>query len=156
MTFTCRQCGTCCLFLGDYIVIEQEIGPFEFQCLSVSTGTVFTARIDDDKRDIFLNISWIAEHPAACPFLRPQDDRIVCTVHETSPYQCKAYRCIILRIFSPDGQEVGRVNGTYGLITDDSELRLVWEEGKRVIDWWAGDMEDCICRFLERRGYTVQ
>lgn len=155
MTFTCRQCGTCCMFLGDYIIIEQEVGPFEFECLSVSTGMPFTARVDDDKRELFSDKSWILDHPAACPFLRPYGDRILCTIHETSPYQCKAYRCIILRIFTPATREVGRVNGMYGLITDDRELRLVWEEGKRVIDWWAEDVEERVCRFLQEKGYHI-
>ena len=51
MTFTCRECGTCCMYLGDYIVIDHQIGPFEFACESVSTGTTFTARVDEDKRE---------------------------------------------------------------------------------------------------------
>ena len=41
--------------MGDYIVIEHQIGPFEFACESVSTGTPFIARIDDDKHQIFLD-----------------------------------------------------------------------------------------------------
>ncbi len=41
------------MHMGDYIVIEHQIGPFEFACESVSTGTPFIARIDDDKhRDL--------------------------------------------------------------------------------------------------------
>ena len=43
------------MYLGDYIVIDHQIGPFEFACESVSTGTTFTARVDEDKREIFRN-----------------------------------------------------------------------------------------------------
>jgi hypothetical protein len=47
------------MYMGDYIVIDHMIGPFEFACESVSTGTPFHARVDDDKkRDLFrLHIS---------------------------------------------------------------------------------------------------
>ena len=70
MVFTCRQCGTCCMYLGDYIVIEQQTGPFRFACESVSTGTPFTAEIDEDKRGIFLDHTFPDQHPHACRFLR--------------------------------------------------------------------------------------
>ena len=43
------------MYMGDYIAIEHQIGPFEFACESVSTGTPFIARVDEDKRDIFLD-----------------------------------------------------------------------------------------------------
>jgi hypothetical protein len=41
------------MYLGDYIVIEQQLGPFLFACESVSTGTPFVACVDPDKREIF-------------------------------------------------------------------------------------------------------
>ncbi len=64
MTFLCRQCGSCCMYLGDYIVIDEECGPFTFACSSVSTGTPFTAEVDADKRHLFLDRTWIDAHPA--------------------------------------------------------------------------------------------
>lgn len=144
------------MFLGDYIVIEHQIRPFEFACCSVSTGTPFIGRVDADKRDLFTDPVWKDRHPSACPFLRPSGDRIVCTIHETRPVQCREYRCVILRIYSRDEQEVGRVSGTYGLMTDDLVLRSVWEEGERVIDWWADDVEQHINRLLVQKGYILR
>ena len=64
------------MYMGDYIVVEHQIGPFEFACESVSTGTPFIARVDDDKREIFLDYSFPDAHPSACRFLRPDGDRI--------------------------------------------------------------------------------
>ena len=71
MTFTCRQCGSCCTYLGDYIVIDRQTGPFSFECESFSTGTPFIAEIDPDKRGIFTDQTFSDSHPSACRFLRP-------------------------------------------------------------------------------------
>ena len=71
MVFNCRQCGSCCMFLGDYIVIERQTGPFTFECESVSTGTPFTAEVDEDKRTIFSDFTF-PEQPSGClPFPPP-------------------------------------------------------------------------------------
>ena len=56
------------MYLGDYIIIVHQIGPFEFACESVSTGSQFTACIDEDKREIFSDWSFPDEHPHACRF----------------------------------------------------------------------------------------
>ena len=64
------------MYMGDYIVIEHQIGPFEFACESVSTGTPFIARIDDDKHQIFLDHTFPDQHPTACRFLRPEGNLI--------------------------------------------------------------------------------
>lgn len=153
MTFTCRQCGSCCMFLGDYIVIEQQIGPDEYLACCVSTGTQFTAVIDRDKREIFSDRSWIDNNPTACPFLRPLKDCIVCTIHTTSPHQCKAYRCVLLRILSEDGTIIGKVTGSLALHTDDSGLKAAWTGIERMISQNPEEAERQIRPFLEERGY---
>jgi Fe-S-cluster containining protein len=152
MTFHCKQCGTCCMCLGDYIVIERQNGPFEFIGCCVSTGTEFTAYIDADKRKLFLDQSWIRNHPSACPFLRSAGDRIVCTIHQTSPVQCKMYRCVIFRISSPDGKIIGRVTGTLNLHSDNPDLRHVWNEIDSIVSRSPGKEEE-IKTLLEERGY---
>ena len=103
MGFTCRQCGSCCMYLGDYIVIERQTGPFEFACESVSTGTPFTAEVDEDKRTIFSDRSFPDQHPSACRFLRPDGDLLRCTIHRDSPAQCKFYRCVVMRVSDSHG-----------------------------------------------------
>jgi len=156
MVFICRQCGTCCMYMGDYIVIERQIGPFEFACESVSTGTPFIARIDDDKREIFLDYTFPDQHPAACRFLRPDGNRIRCTIHETSPCQCKYYRCVVMRISDFRGNLTGTVTGTLSLHSNDPGLRSVWETAEREISPGIDDREERLQQYLESHGYQVE
>jgi len=157
MTFNCRQCGSCCMYMGDYIEIERETGPYEFDCVSVSTGTQFHARVDEDKRALFLEKSWIGKHPRACRFLRPAgDSRIICTVHGTSAVQCKFYRCTVLKIFSPDGEYLGKITGNISLHTGDARLKNIWESADREIPWKSPGVEDWIATFFRDMGYIVE
>jgi Fe-S-cluster containining protein len=144
------------MYMGDYIVIVHQISAFEFSCESVSTGTPFIARIDDAKREIFLDHTFPDQHPAACRFLRPDGDRIRCTIHETSPCQCKYYRCVAMRIFDSRGNLIGNVTGTLSLHSDDPVLRSVWEMAEREISPGAEDREEQLQQYLESRGYKVE
>jgi len=155
MTFTCRQCGKCCMFLGDYIAIEEQLGPFEFLCESVSTGTPFRATIDQDKRDLFQNREFPDKNPSACRFLRPDGSLIRCTIHRDSPAQCKYYRCETLRISDKTGKYLGYITGTLALHSTDPDLRKVWEEfeGMRPAD--DSVAENMIAGFLEGKGYRT-
>jgi len=144
------------MYLGDYIAIERQVGPFEFECESVSTGTPFLARVDDDKREIFLDSAWLDEHPTACRFLRPSGDLILCTIHATSPAQCKFYRCVVMQISDPRGVLIGKVTGTLALHSDNQELREIWEAALREIPEWSADIEDRLQKSLESNGYRVE
>jgi hypothetical protein len=116
------------MYLGDYIVIERQTGPFSFDCESVSTGTPFTAAVDEDKRTIFSDFSFPKRNPTACRFLRPDGDLLLCTIHRDSPVQCKFYRCVVMRVWNPHGLLLGTVRGTLDLHSDDPTLRAVWDE----------------------------
>jgi Fe-S-cluster containining protein len=144
------------MYLGDYIAIERQAGPYEFECESVSTGTPFLARVDDDKREIFEDTSWLKGHPTACRFLRPRGEHILCTIHETSPAQCRFYRCVVMRIFDTRGVLIGKVTGTLALHSEDRELREIWEAALREIPEWSGEMEGRLQKVLESRGYRVE
>ena len=111
MAFNYRQCGSCCMFLGDYIVIVRQTGPFSFDCESVSTDSSFTAEIDEDKHRIFMDFTFPEQNPDACRFLRPDGDLLRCTIHRDSPAQCKFYRCVVMRISDACGMLVGTVRG---------------------------------------------
>ena len=67
MGFECRICGTCCMYLGDYIVIEKQTGQYTFDCCCVSTGTEFSAEVDLDKRNWFDDHTFSDQNPTACP-----------------------------------------------------------------------------------------
>jgi Fe-S-cluster containining protein len=144
------------MYMGDYIAIEYQTGQFEFACESVSTGTPFIARVDDDKREIFLDHTFPDAHPSACRFLRPDGDRIRCTIHETSPTQCKFYRCVIMRIFDAKKNLLGTVTGTLSLHSDDPLLRSVWETADRELSSEGADREGELQKYLEARGYLVE
>jgi Fe-S-cluster containining protein len=156
MVFDCKQCGTCCMYMGEYIGIDRQTSDFEFECCSVSTGTPFIARIDEDKRGIFSDKTWSEQHPAACRFLRPDGELIQCTIHETSPAQCKYYRCVVMRVFDRTGTLLGIVTGNLSLHSDDRGLRQCWEEAERKIPHLAADAEVRFQEALEDYGYLVE
>jgi len=156
MVFTCRQCGTCCMYLGDYIVIEQQTGPFRFACESVSTGTPFTAEIDEDKRGIFLDQTFPDQHPRACRFLRPDGALLRCTIHRDSPAQCKYYRCVVMRVADNGGRPLGYVTGALALHADDPVLRSVWDEIDLKRPKSDAEAEPWIASFLRGKGYRVE
>jgi Fe-S-cluster containining protein len=156
MVFSCRQCGTCCMYLGDYIVIERQTGLFRFECESVSTGTPFTAEIDEDKREIFQDHSFPERHPAACRFLRPDGGLVRCTIHRDSPAQCKFYRCVVMRVADSRGTPLGYVTGTLALHAEDPALRSLWDEIERKRPKPDEEAEPWIAAFLDERGYRVE
>jgi len=156
MVFTCRQCGSCCMYLGDYIVIGRQTGPFTFECESVSTGTPFTAEVDEDKRGIFSDHSFPENHPSACRFLRPDGDLLRCTIHRDSPAQCKFYRCVAMRVFDRAGREAGYVTGALALHSDDPALRSVWETVERKRPRSDEEAEPWIASYLSGKGYRVK
>ena len=156
MAFRCRMCGTCCMHLGDYIAIGQELAPFTFACESVSTGTPFTAVIDEDKRELFLDGSWISQYPAACRFLRPSGEHVLCTIHGTSPVQCRFYRCVVMRIYDKGGVLIGKVTGTLALHSEDPALRAIWDRALQEIPEMTASTEESLRKVLGANGYRVE
>jgi hypothetical protein len=156
MAFICRQCGSCCMYLGDYIMIDRQAGPFSFECESVSTGTPFTAEVDEDKRRIYSDFSFPGQHPSACPFLRPDGDLLRCTIHHDSPVQCKFYRCVVMRVSDARGLLLGTVRGTLDLHSADPGLRAEWEEVVRGRPRSDAEAEPWIVAYLKEKGYRVE
>lgn len=144
------------MYLGDYIVIEQQLGPFLFAAESVSTGTPFIAEIDEDKRHLFVDHTFPEQHPAACRFLRPDGALCRCTIHRDSPAQCKFYRCIVMNVHDSSGRMLGQVTGTLALHSDDPELRKVWEEVEHKRPKADDNAEPWIAAFLTEKGYRVK
>jgi Fe-S-cluster containining protein len=144
------------MYMGDYIVIEHQIGPFEFACESVSTGTPFIARIDEDKQEIFKDVTFLEKHPNACRFLRPDGNLIRCTIHRDSPSQCKFYRCVVMKIFNRQGTQIGTVNGNLSLHSDDPDLRALWEDASLKISHLSDSAEILFQHYLEDKGYRIE
>jgi hypothetical protein len=144
------------MYLGDYIVIDEEKGPYNFLCSCVSTGTIFTAVVDNDKRTLFDNSEFLKDKPHACSFLRAAEDgRILCTIHETSPAQCKAYRCILMEIFT-NNIRIGYITGTWALHSDNKKLREIYETGLTLLPTEFEDKERWMAEFLVEKGYMVK
>jgi hypothetical protein len=143
------------MFLGDYIVIDRQTGPFSFDCESVSTGTPFRAEVDEDKRTIFADFSFPEKNPAACRFLRPDGNLLRCTIHRDSPAQCKFYRCVVMRVADEKGVFLGTARGTLDLHADDPGLRTIWDEILRRRPKDDCDAEPWIAAFLREKGYRV-
>lgn len=146
----------CCMYMGDYIVIEQQLGPFTFAAESVSTGSPFLAEIDEDKRHLFVDHTFPEQHPAACRFLRPEGDLCRCTIHRDSPAQCKFYRCNVMQVSDSSGRYLGYVTGTLALHADNPELRKVWEEVVLKRPKADKDAELWVAAFLQEKGYRVE
>ncbi len=144
------------MYLGDYIVIERQLGPFSFAAESVSTGTPFIAEIDADKRHLFVDHTFPDQHPTACRFLRPDGDLIRCTIHRDSPSQCKFYRCVVMRVFDRSGRQLGHVTGTLALHSENPELRAIWNEIEQKRPKSDTDAESWIADFLTAKGYRVE
>jgi hypothetical protein len=145
------------MYLGDYIAIDQQVGPYSFICSCVSTGTEFKAEVDADKRKWFDDMTFPDQNHSACRFLRPLGHgRIGCTIHKDSPAQCKYYRCVIIRILDSSGTEIGTVTGTHALHSEDHLLRTLWDEKISVfISGDSQDIEVLIFQELQRAGYKV-
>lgn len=157
MGFECRICGTCCMYLGDYIAIDEQKGPYSFFCSCVSTGTGFLAEIDPDKRQFFDDYTFPNSNPSACRFLRPfGDGKIGCTIHTDSPAQCKYYRCRIMEIFSTDGKLQGYITGTLALHSEEISLKNIYDKGMLGVSRSDPDVEEQIKKFLLQAGYTTR
>ncbi|HWQ68034.1 MAG TPA: hypothetical protein VN372_14345 [Methanospirillum sp.] len=145
------------MYLGDYIVIEKQTGPYQFDCCSVSTGTDFVASVDTDKQKFFDDHSFPDQHPSACRFLRPLGSgKIGCTIHTDSPAQCKFYRCVVMVIQSPQGDEIGYVTGTLALHSQDTALHTVWDMLIRKISMDRLEAEEEIRKNLIAAGYEIR
>lgn len=137
--------------LGDYIIIERQTGQYTYEGCCVSTNTMFDAIVDPDKYSLFDDRSFNDSHPSACPFLRPRGLGYICSIHVTSPFQCKFYRCKVFLISNKDGQQIGYITGTMALISEDKILRNDFE--KAMIDFSYD--EEKLKALLEMRGYMV-
>lgn len=145
------------MYLGDYIVIDEKIDTYRFLCSSVSTGTGFEAVVDADKQSLFDNLDFLLDKPHACSFLRPAGDgRIVCTIHETSPFQCKSYRCIIMEIYTKDNNRIGYITGTMALHSEDKTLRSIYENGMKTLPDSTSEKEEWLAQYIAGNGYTIR
>lgn len=122
--FICTDCGRCCVSLGRSITIERRVTGRHYDCREAVRRETFRAEVGDEHRGM-------VPSSAGCPFLvRPSPGQSICACHMTRPRLCREYRCASMRIFDRDGTERGHVGGRRSLLTDDPELRALWNAGE--------------------------
>ena len=104
-----------------------------------STGTPFTAIIDDDEPQILLDHTFaIAPLPTV---LRPDSGNLIqYTIMKHAPSSVKTI-CVIMRIFNSHGNLSGTVTGNLSLHSNDAVLRGLWEAEERRISHLSADEE---------------
>jgi Fe-S-cluster containining protein len=118
------------MHFGRYVTIERSLGPGDFFCRFQITGDSFQAHLEPALRALFAERGDAVAHPEWCAFLRkdPGGKGFVCTIHATRPPYCRSFRCYSLKIFSPDGTEIGKVGGNRALLSGDADLSRWWQE----------------------------
>lgn len=159
--FECKLCGKCCMHAGGHLIeVEKRLTGRDFLCRQKIVGGTFRARIEERFLDAFRNTAENDAHPSWCPFLRAlpgEEGRYVCTIHNSRPLICRSYACCAMRIFGPDGKEVGKVKGRRSLDTGDDALRRCWDESiapLAIDDDIAWRTE--VAGVLGRAGYRVE
>jgi uncharacterized protein len=157
--FQCTRCGKCCMHFGRYVTIERCLSPGDFFCRFQITGDLFRARLEPACRALFAEKGDAAAHPEWCTFLRkdPAGKGFICTIHATRPTYCQCFRCYTLKIFSPGGNEVGKVGGNRALLSTDADLLACWGEkiaplAERDDGRWREHVRD----MLAKEGYRVE
>ncbi len=145
---------------GELIEVEKRLTSRDFLCRQKIIGGTFRARIEERFLDAFRDASENKAHPSWCPFLRGlpgEEGKYVCTIHNSRPLICRSYTCCAMRIFGPDGREVGKVKGRRSLDTGDAALRRCWDESIAPLTTdddivWRTEVTGT----LERAGYRVE
>ena len=139
--------------------IKEDTGDFRFLIHNDYTGEETCVRVDPDKRDLFLDMGIVNQHPRACPFLRhwPTSGNASCTVHLTRPAICRDYGCWRLLILDHRGRRVGRIKYIRSLCSEDALLKKIWDD---CIEHYEEPddriWEDEMIRILTRAGYSVR
>jgi Fe-S-cluster containining protein len=95
--FHCKQCGNCCLTLGDAFatcVTDEDIHLWEERGRDDILGWVDPIPMGGGQYvyDIWINPA-TGEDVQRCPWLRklPNKDKYICRIHEVKPQHCREY-----------------------------------------------------------------
>ena len=95
--FRCKQCGNCCLTLGDAFqtcVTDEDIHFSKEEGRDDVLECVDPVSIDGGQ---YIYDIWISpttgEDVQRCPWLRklPKKDKYICRIHEVKPQRCREY-----------------------------------------------------------------
>jgi len=96
-TFTCKQCGNCCLNLSDAFqtsVSDEEIALWEIEGRYDILEWVNSIHLGEEHyiHDIWINPK-TGDDVSRCPRLRklPKQDKYICRIHDLKPEHCLRY-----------------------------------------------------------------
>lgn len=139
---------------GRYITINQTIGG-AYGCTLSLTKESFMATLDPGRFSLFKERSFLLENPHACPFLRKDGQRIICTIYQSRPRFCREYICHTGKVLH-DGEVLGVMKGRRDLQTEDPTLRELWNALKESYGG-SGDpaWKQAVQKALTDAGYEV-
>ena len=148
--FICTRCGKCCMHMKPYVKILGRLGPFRFICRHELGKETKEVVIERDFRDRFGTDGGGKEN--WCPFLLAGegDASYACAIYGTRPGFCREFACARMRIYGKTGALLGVVKGRGSLVTEDPDLRALWEECHH-----GTGLEEA-ARCLRRKGYEVE
>jgi Fe-S-cluster containining protein len=156
--FVCTRCGKCCMHFGRYIAIERTISPSEFLCRFTLKNERFSAKVPAEYGSLFATRPRDPGAGSWCTFLRKGDGGgFICTIHAHRPTHCRNYRCFTMTITGRNGTAAGRIGSGKNLITSDTTLASIWEQGIRPLPAMSNhDWEETVRRILGEHGYRVE
>lgn len=152
--FTCTLCGKCCMGFGRYITIIKRTGPQEYLCQETITRQEFTAGVEAEYLPFFRRPSVQWSRPTACPFLREDSGRYICTIYSHRPEFCREYICARMRVLK-GGEIAGELKGRRTLKTDDRRLQRVWDDEIEPLSLPDPEWEKETDRVLTGAGYET-
>ncbi|WOF15781.1 hypothetical protein F1737_03265 [Methanoplanus sp. FWC-SCC4] len=156
--FLCTLCGRCCMGMGRYVKITGQMGSGKYAARHEISKETFYATVDRKHRNSFdpfdrsTPVEW-------CPFLIDADEEgnYYCAVHDSIPGFCRNFKCCSYRIFDRDKNSVGRVKGSFNLISDDNDLKSIWEsEIKSLSCNDEEEQKEQMISVLSKKGYFVE
>lgn len=114
--------------MGRYVKIKGSMGPKYICVHELSKETVY-ATVEKPYRDTF-DPDERDTPPEWCPFLQKgeREGTWVCIIHATRPRFCRDFVCAVMRIYTREGAEAGRVSEKFSLISADERLNALWKE----------------------------
>lgn len=150
------MCGKCCMGMGRYVKITGMIGQNRYAVQHTMSGEFCYATVEPR----FRNEIKKGEDMGWCPFLCEVEEdgcrKYYCAIYDTAPKFCKDFQCCRARILDANGTEKGEIKGRRTLVTEDENLKEIWDSNKEVNDItdeakWAEMMGE----ILKNKGYSL-
>jgi Fe-S-cluster containining protein len=144
--------------MGEIIEIREELDSGSFRIGFTVTGEERIVSLNSEKQELFRMHDIRTSRPMACPFLRKDGSKFVCSVHSSRPGLCRSYSCSRILVLDTRENRVGRVaDASRYFITSDTSLRRLWNRkiaGVVIPD--EKTWEEHVEQTFVRAGYRVE